>query len=149
MLRLYCLSLYSTVKLQLLHWGLKTLCVVQKKKKARKRLFSPPPPFLSLTIRFLEPAHAIRFSVCLCAWLVSALSLKAPWHSTPLFTALLGLSLHSNSTIMQPVWPTTTTPHDCATTIELLTADCVLSYCCCVCMLIILRLFTYLCDLQV
>lgn len=170
LLKLYCVGLYSTVKLQAaaLELADSDVCCTEKEEEEgeEKRVFpsSPPPPFppLSFTIRFLEPAHAIGFSVCLCAWLVSALSLSPLLHSTPLshFTAPLGSSLHSNRTIMQPVWSTTTTLHDSATTIELLQqVHCRL----CIepllllllllrCVWIIPRLFTFVhaqCDTQV
>lgn len=59
-------------------------------------------------------------------------SLRSPWHFAPLFTALPGSSLHSNSAIMQPVCGPTATQHvhDGATTV-----DCVLTVCLHICVI--------------
>lgn len=105
------------------------MCAAQKKKKkkrGRKKEFFLHLllllflPYLSLSTSWNLPMQLDLVSVCVPG--LSQPSLSPLLHSTPLshFTAPLGSSLHSNRTIMQPVWSTTTTLHDSATTIELL-----------------------------
>lgn len=86
--------------------------------------------FLHLLLLYLSLAASWKLlmqldlvSVCVPGFPQPSLSVS-PLLSTspppPLFTALLGSPLHCNWTIMQPVWSTTTTLHDSATTIVLL-----------------------------
>lgn len=98
------------------------LCAVEKKKGGGGTFYFTTSSSISLSSTSWNlPMQLDLVSVCVPglsqASLSSSLSPSlclstAPWHSTPLFAALPSSSLHSNWTIMQPVWSTTTTLHD-------------------------------------